>query len=205
MKLLFLWHGMNSSDFDGADSFRGPMGGVGSENRDFIGHWNGNEQWICLHKPKRHIKTDTLVILCTVHGFRLYSVFCISVLDVVNLFTCEEMSGWLVFLGHGKGNIRLGHPRTIRGISRKKIFYFTVMMLVGSCEDPNRKEIITVRGQSNVWCFPKYWPPTPSPPGECVPLRLWCGGRTHLLVGEGGGGSIFWKTPDTALYSTYST
>jgi hypothetical protein len=30
-----------------------------------------------------------------------------------------------------------------------------------------------------------------------------CGGRTHSLGGEGGGGSIFWKTPDTALYSTY--
>jgi hypothetical protein len=30
-----------------------------------------------------------------------------------------------------------------------------------------------------------------------------CGGRTHSLGGERGGGSIFWKTPDTALYSTY--
>jgi hypothetical protein len=29
----------------------------------------------------------------------------------------------------------------------------------------------------------------------------WCGGRTHSLSGEGNGGSIFWKTPDTALYS----
>jgi hypothetical protein len=35
-----------------------------------------------------------------------------------------------------------------------------------------------------------------SPPGEC------CGGRTHSPGGEGGGGSIFWKTQDTALYST---
>jgi hypothetical protein len=31
-------------------------------------------------------------------------------------------------------------------------------------------------------------PPTPHSPG-----------------GEGGGGSIFWKTPDTALYSTVHT
>jgi hypothetical protein len=31
-------------------------------------------------------------------------------------------------------------------------------------------------------------PPTPWPPGECVPPRLWCGGRTHSLGGEGGGG-----------------
>jgi hypothetical protein len=30
-------------------------------------------------------------------------------------------------------------------------------------------------------------PPTPSPPGECVPPRLWCGGRTHSLGGEGVG------------------
>jgi len=61
----------------------------------------------------------------------------------------------------------------------------------------------TLRGQSNVWRLPKYWTPTPSPPGECVPSRFWCGGRTHSLGGEGGGVSIFWKTPDTALYSTY--
>ncbi len=46
-------------------------------------------------------------------------------------------------------------------------------------------------------------PPPPSPHGECVPPRLCCGGRTHSPGGEGGGGSIFWKTQDTALYSTY--
>jgi hypothetical protein len=48
-----------------------------------------------------------------------------------------------------------------------------------------------------------FTPPPPTLPGECVPPRLWCGGRTHSLSGEGGGGSIFWKTPDTALYSRY--
>ncbi len=31
---------------------------------------------------------------------------------------------------------------------------------------------------------------TPPPPGECVP-RLWCGGRTHSLGGEGVGGQQF--------------
>ncbi len=37
----------------------------------------------------------------------------------------------------------------------------------------------------------------------CTP-RLWCVGRGDTLAGRrGGGGSIFWKTPDTALYSTY--
>jgi hypothetical protein len=34
-------------------------------------------------------------------------------------------------------------------------------------------------------------PPNPSPPGECVPPRLWCGGRTHSLGGEGVGGQYF--------------
>ncbi len=36
----------------------------------------------------------------------------------------------------------------------------------------------------------------------CTP-RLWCGGRTPSLGGEGGGGSILWKTSYTALFSTY--
>ncbi len=45
-------------------------------------------------------------------------------------------------------------------------------------------------------------PPPTSPPGECVP-RLRCGGEDTLAGWKGGGGSIFWKTPDTALYSTY--
>jgi hypothetical protein len=31
-------------------------------------------------------------------------------------------------------------------------------------------------------------PPSPSPPGECVLPRLWGGGRTHSLDGEGVGG-----------------
>jgi hypothetical protein len=67
-------------------------------------------------------------------------------------------------------------------------------------------------------------PPPPSPPGECVPpafgagvlgedtLAGWRGGwgvniledaRHRIGLLEGGGRSIFWKTPDTALYSTY--
>ncbi len=50
------------------------------------------------------------------------------------------------------------------------------------------------RVQSSVWRLPKYWPPTPSPPSECVlpphqsrAVRWW--------------GSIFWKTPDIGLAS----
>ncbi len=45
-------------------------------------------------------------------------------------------------------------------------------------------------------------PPPPHRPASVYP-RLWCGGRTHLLGGEGSGGPNFWKTPDTALYSIY--
>jgi hypothetical protein len=47
-------------------------------------------------------------------------------------------------------------------------------------------------------------PPTPHRPAG-VPPRLWCGGRTHSLGGEGVGAQYFWKTPDTALYSKYVT
>jgi hypothetical protein len=43
--------------------------------------------------------------------------------------------------------------------------------------------------------------PPHSPANVCPPF--WCGGRIHFPVGEGGGGSIFWKVSDTALYSTY--
>jgi hypothetical protein len=47
--------------------------------------------------------------------------------------------------------------------------------------------------------------PPSSPPGECVPPAFGAGG-THSLSGEGGEGSIFWKTQgeqDTTLYSSY--
>ncbi len=46
-------------------------------------------------------------------------------------------------------------------------------------------------------------PHPPLRPASVYPLhRLCCGGRTHSQGGEGGWGSIFWKTQDTALYST---
>ncbi len=46
-------------------------------------------------------------------------------------------------------------------------------------------------------------PPSPHRPASVYP-RLWCGGRTHWLGGEGvGGWSIARKTLDTAVYSIY--
>jgi hypothetical protein len=47
--------------------------------------------------------------------------------------------------------------------------------------------------------------PTPSPPGECVvyPPPFGGGGEGHTRWVERGWRSIYWKTPDTALYSTY--
>ncbi len=45
-------------------------------------------------------------------------------------------------------------------------------------------------------------PPPPHRPASVYPSAFGAGGG-HTLGGEGGGGSIFWKTPDTALYSTY--
>jgi hypothetical protein len=46
-------------------------------------------------------------------------------------------------------------------------------------------------------------PPIPLTAQRVCTPRLWCEGRTLSLGGERGGGSIFWKTGDTALYSTY--
>ncbi len=46
-------------------------------------------------------------------------------------------------------------------------------------------------------------PPPPLHQRVCTPSPLVRGKDTHSLGGEGGGGSIYWKTPDTALYSTY--
>jgi hypothetical protein len=44
--------------------------------------------------------------------------------------------------------------------------------------------------------------PTLSPPGECVPPPL-VRGEDKLARGRGGGVSIFWKMPDTALSVLY--
>ncbi len=68
---------------------------------------------------------------------------------------------------------------------------------------PLRREIITVSGQSYVSRLPKYWRPTPlsARRGDCVPPAFVGGGRTHSPGGEGGGGSIFWKTRDIGLPS----
>jgi hypothetical protein len=45
-------------------------------------------------------------------------------------------------------------------------------------------------------------PPSPHRPVSVYPPPLVLGEDT-LARGRGGWGSIFWKTPDTALYSTY--
>ncbi len=52
---------------------------------------------------------------------------------------------------------------------------FFLMFLRFGTVGHNRREII-VRGQSYGWRLPKYWPPTPSPPGECVPPAYGAGG-----------------------------
>jgi hypothetical protein len=52
--------------------------------------------------------------------------------------------------------------------------------------------------------FQNIYSPPPSPPGECVlplPHPPTKAGGTHSPGGEGGGGSIFWKTRDIGLPS----
>jgi hypothetical protein len=49
----------------------------------------------------------------------------------------------------------------------------------------------------------KIFTPTPLTAHRVCTPRLWCRGRKNSLGGEGGGGSIIWKTPGTALYSVH--
>ncbi len=55
--------------------------------------------------------------------------------------------------------------------------------------DPSIRRDLTVRGQSYVWRLPKYWLPTPSPPGECVPSPL-VRGEDTLAGWKGGWGGV---------------
>ncbi len=69
-------------------------------------------------------------------------------------------------------------------------------------ENPvNEQSTYVCRVQSIVWRLPKYWPPSPFPPSECVLLPYQRRRGTHSPGGEGVGGSIFWKTPDIGLAS----
>ncbi len=45
--------------------------------------------------------------------------------------------------------------------------------------------------------------PPPHRPASVYPPAFGAGGGHSHWVERGEGGSIFWKTPDTALYSTY--
>ncbi len=74
---------------------------------------------------------------------------------------------------------------------------FNCLRATGLCGSAPQRDY-TVRGQSNVWHLSNYWPPTPSPPGECVGR-----GEDTLAGWRGGGRSIVRKTTDTALYSIY--
>ncbi len=57
------------------------------------------------------------------------------------------------------------------------------------------------RVQSSVWRLPKYWPPTPLSTQRVSPHPA-PKARGYTLAGRwGGGGSIFWKTPDIGLES----
>ncbi len=75
-------------------------------------------------------------------------------------------------------------------LSVSALFMFAIRKNIRSCQTrcaPLPSRDYTVRGQSDVWRLPKYWPSTG--PLICTP-RLWCGGRTHSLGGEGDGGRV---------------
>ncbi len=58
------------------------------------------------------------------------------------------------------------------------------------------------RVQSSVWRLPNYWPPTPLSTQRVCPPAIPKRGGGYTLAGRwGGGGTIFWKTPDIGLAS----
>ncbi len=93
----------------------------------------------------------------------------------------------------------LYHFKYVRG----RHFSFLLSMCVWALSKHLHHKVFTYnRVQSSVWRLPNYWPPTPSPPSECVlpsHQRRW--GRYTLAGRWGGGGLIFWKTPDIGLAS----
>ncbi len=56
--------------------FRGPLEGVGPENRDCFGPWNGNEQSECHLGPEMAMSEVSAIWAQKSQEF-LYSVFCI--------------------------------------------------------------------------------------------------------------------------------
>jgi hypothetical protein len=67
---------------------------------------------------------------------------------------------------------------------------FVPQLVITHSERRRRREIILLEASPMSGVFQNIDPPTPSPPGECVPPRLWCGGRTHSLGEEGVGGGV---------------
>ncbi len=63
----------------------------------------------------------------------------------------------------------------------------------------NRREIITVRGQSYVLRLPKYWPPTPLTARRVCNPRLCCGGEDTLAGWRGGVGGNYFGIRKTQL------
>ncbi len=61
-------------------------------------------------------------------------------------------------------------------------------MLEPKTVEPRAQSTYIYRVQSNAWRLPNYWPPTPSPPSECVLPPRQRGGRTHSPGGVRGWG-----------------
>ncbi len=89
------------------------------------------------------------------------------------------------------------------GTAYKIVFLFESIIRVSFL--PQSTHICRV--QSCVWRLPKYWPPpTPLPLASVSSPRIKGGSTVHTRRAAGGGGSIFWKTPDigSASYSIIS-
>ncbi len=67
----------------------------------------------------------------------------------------------------------------------------------------HRREIILKEANPMSCVFQNIDPPPTHRPANVTVYPFGAGGEDTLAGWKGGGGSIFWKTPDTALYSTH--
>ncbi len=89
-----------------------------------------------------------------------------------------------------KSTVYVASPHRLPLYSISLLFKYAVQYILDKRPAPQSTYIHVYRVQSSVWRLPNYWPPTPSPPSECVFPPHQRRGGTHSPGGEGWGVNI---------------